>query len=66
MHLEKTVNHVLGFRVVVIVLSQSQLPVGGKEEQTFYCLNLLDCEMIELASQLPKQQRAGSSPGEDQ
>ena len=52
--------------MVVIVLSQSQLPVGGKEKQAFDGLNFLNVKMVELTSQLKKEKSAGASPGEDQ
>jgi hypothetical protein len=65
-HFEKALDYVLGFGVIVVVFPQSKLSVGGKEEQALYRFNFLDSEMIELASQLPKQKSACACPGKDQ
>jgi hypothetical protein len=52
--------------MVVIVFSQSKLTAGSKKEQTLDGFNFLNSEVIELASQLPKEKSARTAPGEDQ
>jgi hypothetical protein len=65
-HFEKALDYVLRLGMIVVVFSQSKLSVGGKEEQALYRFNFLNSEVIELASQLPKQKSACACPGKDQ
>ena len=65
-HFQEAIDHFFRFGMVVVVLAHLQLAAGREVEQTLHGFDFLNGEMIELAAQLPEQQRAGRAPGENQ
>jgi hypothetical protein len=52
--------------MVVVILVDAKLSIGGEVKQAFHRFNFLNREMIELALQLPKEQSARGRPRQNQ